>query len=287
MEGVTYDIVPDKQRMTDAEFRRISQFVTGEYGIKLPDFKKTMVEGRLHKRLRATGISSFKEYIELVFSKEGHQELLEMVDAISTNKTDFFRESAHFDFLTSKVLPEFQQLNSRNKLRIWSSAASSGEEIYSIAVNIEEYRLANNYPFDYTVLGTDISVDKLKYAISAVYPIDRIKEVPIEVRNRYFLKSKDATKKTVRVIPGIRSKVEFRRLNLMDNSYQVGSDFDIIFCRNVLIYFDKDIQEQVINKLASKLKPGGYFFLGHSESIIGKKVPLTQVIPTVYRKVNH
>ena len=285
MEKVAPNIIVDKQRMTDEEFRRISTFITTEYGIKLPDFKKTMVEGRLHKRLRATGIDSFKDYIDIVFSERGKNELLEMVDAISTNKTDFFRESGHFDFLNDHLLPEF--LNSaKSKLKIWSAAASSGEEIYSIAMMIEEFRAKENGArLNYSILGTDISIEKLRSAITAVYHEDRIKDVPIEVRNKYFLKSKDVSKRTVRIIPSLRSKVEFKRQNLMDHSYGVGDDFDIIFCRNVLIYFDKDLQERVINKLCSKLSVGGYFFLGHSESIIGKQVPLKQVIPTVYKKI--
>lgn len=278
------DIVPAKQRMTDSEFKRISEFITSQYGIKLPDFKKTMVEGRLHKRLRKTGISSFSEYIDVVFSDGGKAELLEMVDAISTNKTDFFRESTHFDFMTNTLLPEFCEGNKR-QLKIWSSAASSGEEIYTIAVVLEEFMAkSNSSRIDYKILGTDISVDKLKMAVSGVYANDRIKDIPTDLRDKYFLKSKDAGKKEVRVIPTLRSKVEFRRQNLMDTQYGVDSDYDIIFCRNVLIYFDKELQEKVINKLCDKLKVGGYFFLGHSESIIGKSVPLKQVKPTVYKK---
>lgn len=284
MYSTLENIVPAKQRMTDAEFKKISEFITSEYGIKLPDFKKTMVEGRLHKRLRTTGIRSFKEYIDLVFSDTGKSELLEMVDAISTNKTDFFRESTHFDFLSNKLLPEISSNNQRH-LKIWSSAASSGEEIYTIAIVLEEYLAqSNSSRIDYSILGTDISVDKLKAAVSAVYHNDRIKDIPTALRDKYFLKSKDNNKKEVRVIPSLRSKAEFRRQNLMDARYSVDSDFDIIFCRNVLIYFDKELQERVINKLCDKLKVGGYFFLGHSESIIGKSVPLKQVMPTVYKK---
>lgn len=284
MYSTLENIVPAKQRMTDAEFKKISEFITSEYGIKLPDFKKTMVEGRLHKRLRTTGIRSFKEYIDLVFSDTGKCELLEMVDAISTNKTDFFRESTHFDFLSNKLLPEISSNNQRH-LKIWSSAASSGEEIYTIAIVLEEYLAqSNSSRIDYSILGTDISVDKLKAAVSAVYHNDRIKDIPTALRDKYFLKSKDNNKKEVRVIPSLRSKAEFRRQNLMDARYSVDSDFDIIFCRNVLIYFDKELQERVINKLCDKLKVGGYFFLGHSESIIGKSVPLKQVMPTVYKK---
>lgn len=280
------NIVENVQRMSRDEFRQISEFITANYGIKLPDFKKTMVEGRLQKRLRRTGIRSFAEYIEYVFSNRGKEELLEMIDAISTNKTDFFRESSHFDFLTHKYLPAFIDANPRDPLKIWSAAASSGEEIYTIAMVIEEFiATSGGSRMNYSILGTDISIEKLKTAVSAIYPEDRIKDVPILYRDKYLMKSKDATKKMIRVIPSIRAKTQFQRLNLMDPQYDVRGVFDVIFCRNVLIYFDKDLQERVINKLCEKLKPGGHFFLGHSESIIGKNVPLKQIEPTVYQKI--
>jgi len=286
MGGAIANIVETTERMKLSEFHQISQFITSEYGIKLPDFKKTMVEGRLQKRLRQTGIPSFSKYIDFVFSLEGKGELLEMVDAISTNKTDFFRESSHFDFLNSTFLPKYSAENSREQLKIWSSASSSGEEIYTIAMIIEEFNAApENSKVNYSILGTDISVEKLRTAVSAIYPIDRIKDIPISFRDKYLLKSKDTSKKIVRFIPQIRSKAEFQRLNLMDTSYSVRQDFDIVFCRNVLIYFDKEMQEKVINRLCTKLKTGGYFFLGHSESIIGKNVPLRQIEPTIYQKI--
>lgn len=286
MSNFIPNIVEVAQRMTLSEFHQISTFITSEYGIKLPDFKKTMVEGRLQKRLRITGITSFSQYIDFVFSAEGKGELLEMVDAISTNKTDFFRESSHFDFLNNIFLPMYAQKSAREKLKIWSAAASSGEEIYTIAMVLEEFNTTpETSNVNYSILGTDISIDKLKTAISAIYPVDRIKDIPIMLRDKYLMKSKDEAKKIVRFIPQIRSKASFQRLNLMDSSYDVRESFDIVFCRNVLIYFDKEMQEKVINKLCEKLKRGGYFFLGHSESIIGKDVPLKQVEPTIYQKI--
>lgn len=286
LESTFQHIVPEKQRMSDNEFRQISTFITSNYGIKLPDFKKTMVEGRLQKRLRATALNSFKDYIELVFSQEGETELLEMVDAISTNKTDFYRESAHFDFLVNRLLPEYAEKNPRGKMKIWSAAASSGEEIYTIAFVIEEFiAKMTGLKIDYSILGTDISIEKLKAAVNAIYESDRIKDVPVDIRNKYLLRSKDRKSNQVRVIPAIRQKTSFQRQNLMDVNYPISKDFDAIFCRNVLIYFDKENQESVINKLCNHLKVGGYFFLGHSESIIGKSVPLKQIMPTVYRKI--
>ena len=271
--------------MTDVDFHRIGEYVTSNYGIKLPYFKKTMLEGRLQKRLKATGASSFKEYNEFVFGESGKGEILKMIDAISTNKTGFFRESAHFDFLINRLLPEYVADNPQRTLKIWSAAASSGEEIYTTAFAIEEFiSTMGQGKINYSILGTDISIEKLRQAISAVYEMKQIKHIPTTLRNKYFLRSRDRSSDTVRVVPAIRHKTRFQILNLMDAAYRVGNNFDAIFCRNVLIYFNRHDQGDVINKLCENLKTGGYFFLGHSESTIGKSVPLKQIIPTVYKK---
>ena len=247
--------VYEKQKLSEAEFGRISTFVTSNYGIRLPKEKKVMVEGRLQKRLRATGSTSFKQYLELVFGDHGETELVNMIDAISTNKTDFYRESAHFDFLTNTVLPQFREKNQKRSLSIWSSAASTGEEIYTMAMVLEEYNLKQSIDkqLDYRILGTDISVEALKQAVNAVYKFERIKDVPFDLRAKYFLKSKDRESNTVRVIPKLRNRATFRRFNLIDSHYNLEQNFDIIFCRNVLIYFDKAAQESVINILCGKL----------------------------------
>ena len=275
----------EKKRMNDAEFETLSNFVTLNYGIKLPESKRIMLEGRLQKRLKEVNVDSFKDYLEFVFSHDGQIELINMIDAISTNKTDFFRESAHFEFITNNLLRQFQAENKSEKMRFWSSAASTGEEIYTMAMVMNEYnRKSYEGGIDYSILGTDISVRALQQAVSAIYKHDRILNLPIELRKRYFLKSKDPQSDLVRVNAQLRSKTRFERLNLMDEVYNVGDEFDVIFCRNVLIYFDKETQEKVVNKLSDNLKPGGYLFLGHSESIIGKHVPLTQIQPTIYKR---
>lgn len=275
--------LPDKTRLNDEEFARISSYVTRNYGIKLPPEKKIMVEGRLQKRLRATAMPDFKSYVDLVLSEKGETELFAMIDAISTNKTDFFRESSHFDYLKDVFLPQWVEKHPHKVLNIWSAASSSGEECYTIAMVIEEFNRLNSQKVEYSIFGTDISRDILRKAVMAVYTSDRIKDVPPELRNRYFLRSKNRDQDTVRVIAKLRSKCRFGRLNLMDPDYKLTESFDLIFCRNVLIYFDQYNQEQVIRKLCNKLKPEGYFFLGHSESILGKNVPLLQLKPTIYR----
>ena len=228
----------EKVHLSDEDFNRISRFVTSNYGIKLPYEKKIMVEGRLQKRLRATQKKSFEEYTQWVLSEEGKYELISMIDAISTNKTDFFREASHFDYMKNELLPSLS-LSGKRDVKIWSSAASSGEELYTIAITMEEYnRESNKAPLEYSIHGTDISTQVLKKAVSAVYPFDRIRQLPLELRHKYFLKSKDANQNTVRVIPRLRKKCTYSRLNLIDDEYTINGEFDIIFCRNVLIYFD-------------------------------------------------
>lgn len=275
-----------KYKMTDEDFNKLSTFVYEELGIKMPYPKKIMLQGRLQKRVSALNMSTFKEYIEFVFSKEGQaDEIIKMIDLITTNKTDFFRESTHFDYLTETVLQELCSAKPSHKtIRIWSAGCSSGEEPYTIAIVMKEF-LQNHPEVDFEIYATDISLRILQKAATAIYPEERISVIPDSLKKKYFLRSKDQTVKTVRLVPEIRSRVKFSRLNFMDSYYSVEKEFDIIFCRNVLIYFDRDAQQDVICKLASKLKKDGYFFLGHSESITNMKVPLKQIKPTIFRKI--
>lgn len=275
-----------KTELSDKEFSKLSSFIYQEYGIKLPPVKKIMLQSRLHKRLKALGMFSFKEYLEYVFSKKGQEEeVIQMMDVVSTNKTDFFREPTHFEYIQHSLLPQIGRNFSKiNPLKIWSAACSSGEEAYTIAITMEEY-MAQDQNFDYRILGTDISTKVLQTAYNATYPIDRIDIIPIQLKKKYFLKSKDIANPRVRLTPNIRKKVSFDRLNFMDSTYSIPGEFDIIFCRNVLIYFDKDTQEKVINKLCTKLKSNGIFFLGHSESLTGISAPLKQLKPTIFEKI--
>jgi chemotaxis protein methyltransferase CheR len=275
-------IIANKE-LSHIDFGRLSEFIFGNFGIKMPINKKTMLQARLQSRLRERNMAGFKEYIDFVFSgEEGKEEIVKMIDVVSTNKTDFFREPKHFGFLTQSILPQFESRD----LKIWSSASSSGEEPYTISMVIEEFN-QDNPPINYSVCGTDISTRILEKATNAIYTEDRVSTIPLNLKRKYFLKSKNRENPTVRVIPELRKKNTFKRLNLMDPFYEhVPHDFDIIFCRNVLIYFDRKTQEMVINKQCRHLKPGGYFFLGHSESITGIEVPLKQVAPTIFKKIN-
>lgn len=272
-------------KMTDLEFNKLSTFIFKEYGIKMPPAKKIMLQSRLQKRLRELNIGSFKEYIDYVFNQKGHaDEIIHMIDVVSTNKTDFFREPSHFDFMTSFILPEFIKTPSNRFFKVWSAGCSSGEEPYTLSIVLSEYMLQCPN-FDFSIFATDISSRILQKAVTAIYDQSRIDMIPMTIKKRYFLKSKDSDSKSVRVIPQLRSRITFKRLNFMDAVYDAPHAFDLILCRNVLIYFDRDTQESVINKLCVKLKRGGYFMLGHSESIINLNVPLQQIKPTIYKRL--
>jgi chemotaxis protein methyltransferase CheR len=274
-----------KATLSKEDFNRLSSFIFKEYGIKMPEVKKTMLQSRLQKRLRELNITNYKDYVNYVFSPEGQEnEIIHMIDMVSTNKTDFFREPVHFEFLHTHVLPEFMQNGSGHKfIKIWSAGCSSGEEPYSIAISLSEFQ-ANHPNLDYSIFATDISSRMLKTGAEAIYKENRVSVVPMSLKKKYLLRSKDTANPTVRIVPQLRKKITFQRLNFMDTSYSVPDMYDVVFCRNVLIYFDRDTQEKVINKLCMKLKKGGYFFLGHSESITNIDVPLTQLKPTVFQR---
>ena len=271
-------------RLTDSDFNRLSQFVFQQSGIKMPPIKKIMLQSRLQKRLRELRITSFKEYADYVFSPEGQKnEIIHMLDVVSTNKTDFYREPVHFDFLQNEILPYFIKDNNSN-FKLWSAGCSSGEEPYTIAIILSEFK-ADNPKFNYSILGTDISSQILQKAAMAVYKEERISNVPLNIKHKYFLRSKDRENKTVRIINELRNKIRYQRLNFMDDTYNISEIFDVIFCRNVLIYFNRETQEQVITRLCQKLKTGGYLFIGHSESILGMNLPLEQIKPTIYKRL--
>lgn len=274
-----------EQKLTDTDFAKLSSFIYKSYGIKMPAEKRVMLQCRLQKRLKELCMASFEEYISYVFGKNGHQEAVLMMNHVSTNKTDFFREPNHFEFLSNELIPSlYARGGSCKSLKIWSAGCSSGEEVYTLAMVLQ--KLHEQQPlFDFQVLGTDISTKVLQAAVDAIYKNDRAAFIPLEYKQKYLLRSKDPAQRCVRIAPELRKKTSFARLNLMDDFYDVSGKFDIIFCRNVLIYFDKATQETVINKLCEKLKTGGYFFLGHSESIIGMNVPLKQVRPTIFTKL--
>jgi chemotaxis protein methyltransferase CheR len=273
--------------LSGRDFQRLAKFIQEYSGIKMPATKKTMVEGRLRKRVGAGGFANFTEYCRHVFDDGGMDtECLALIDAVTTNKTEFFREADHFRALVELVLPSLlaeRRNGSITPIKVWCTASSIGAEPYTLAMVLaDESRRLDGFRF--SILGTDISTKVLKTAALGIYPEEMIAPVPIDMRRRYLLRSKSNSRGLVRIVPELRRMVQFGRLNLMDESYPVDRGLDIVFCRNLLIYFDKPTQQAVLTRLCDHLRPGGYLFLGHSESLAGFGLPLSTVGTTVFRR---
>jgi len=267
------------------DFERLSAYIYQELGIQITDSKKTMLSGRLSKRLRALQLDSVTAYCDYLFSPSGQSlERVELFDAVTTNKTDFFREARHFDYLAATVLPQWQQgPHAGRSFKIWSAGCSSGEEPYTMAMVLNEYAEPHRSSrFDFEIVATDISTRVLDHAKTGVYHADRIIPVPAPIRRKYLLRSRDRNSPLVRITPQLRRKVRFGRLNFMDETFSLPYTMDAIFCRNVIIYFDSATREQLVRKFCRHLHPGGHLFLGHSESLHGFDLPLRQVGSTVY-----
>jgi chemotaxis protein methyltransferase CheR len=271
--------------LTDNEFLLFRKLVYDKCGINLHEGKKELVRARLGKRLREQGISRFKEYYQFLMEDDSGQELILMLDAISTNLTSFFRESKHFDFLKSQVLPGFIKPahgQAEKNLNIWSAGCSSGEEPYTISICLREY-MATEKTFNYKIIATDISTKVLATAAAGIYGQNQVQTVSAPLLHQYFQQGQGKWQNHVRVKPEIKSSVEFSRFNLMD-PFPKKDFFHIIFCRNVMIYFDKKVQEVVVNKFYDALVNGGYLFIGHSESLMGTQHRFHYVQPTIYKK---
>ena len=272
--------------LSDRHFRSIAEFIEGQVGIKLPAGKRLMLEGRLHKRVRALNYSDLNEYVEDLF--DGGQpdtELIHLIDCVTTNKTDFFREPSHFAFMKNVAVPELLGLRGRGSaaLKIWSAACSTGMEAYTTAIVLDDM-LRTGSRFRFRILGTDISTSVLDVAKAGIYTREMIAPVPDELARRYFLSSRDRLRAEVRVVPELRRSTNFMRMNLVDPVYPVDRDVDIIFCRNVLIYFEKHTQRKVVDRLRTHLRPGGYLMVGHSESMVHNGLTgLTQIQPTIFK----
>ena len=213
---------------------------------------------------------------------------MQMIDAVTTNKTDFFREPVHFQFLTETVLPEFlaeSAVSGRRKFIVWSAGCSTGEEPYTLAMVLNEFA-AQHPDLPYSILATDISTRVLEKASAGIYDQHLVEGIPLSLKQKYFLRSKDREKKLVRVVPGLRSCIAFQRVNLMDEHIIVPEKVDAIFCRNVIIYFERATQCKLLDRLCRSLKTGGYLFLGHSETVHGFDLPLVRIASTIYRKVS-
>ncbi|GFE74862.1 chemotaxis protein methyltransferase [Novosphingobium sp. TCA1] len=269
--------------MSKRNFARLAAYIYEYSGIKMPESKKTMLEGRLRRRQRTIGAPTLDDYCDYIFAAENlAAEGLSLINAVTTNKTDFFREPGHFEYLSKVILPDMTARGVRT-IRAWSAACSTGPEPYTMAMVLDDHAENRGGPA-YGILATDLDTDVLETARSGIYPAELVDPVPEALQRKYVMFPRDLARRDVRMVPALRSAIGFARLNLMDERYPVGEPMHLIFCRNVLIYFDKPTQRQVVSRLVDCLKPGGHLFLGHSESITGHDLPLTQVANTVFRK---
>lgn len=275
-------VIPSgSDRLSEYNMRRICDRIQEACGIHITTKKQTLVEGRMRRRMCVLGIDSPNAYCELLLEHDAQgDEFREFVDAVTTNKTDFFREPKHFDFLERVLLPQFVS-EGRRSLKLWSAASSTGAEAYTLAMVLDKF-FGNAGGFDFSILATDICNEVLAKGVLALYPDCMLEPVPEDYRRRYILVARDASRHEFRIAPHLRGKVQFRRLNLIDEAYPYDRNFDVIFLRNVLIYFDKATQRSVLDRLSRHLRPGGYLFLGHSETLAGSRLPLDQIANTVF-----
>jgi chemotaxis protein methyltransferase CheR len=270
--------------LTDAEFSRFRELVEREVGIHLSSVKQALVNARLLSRIRELGLRTFNEYYERVVASP-HDELIRFINAICTNETRFFREPNQFEYLRSKLIPTWQraaQEHRRGKrVRVWSAACSSGEEPYSVAMT-----LLSGLPADWSVdvLASDISTKVLERAVGAIYPMDRLGEVPADLHQPYLLRGTGSRAGTFRIGPNTRSAVRFQRENLVTSDFAPLGHFDLVLCRNVLMYFKPETRREVVLRLVRQLEGDGHLFVGHSESLHGLNLGLETMAPTIYRR---
>ena len=275
----------DGATLTAREFALFQQLVYESAGIQLGENKSALLVGRLGSRVRQLGLRSFGEYHEL--ASRNYDELVQLLDRIVTNETQFFREPMHFEFLASSVFPAWERDAQRGRrsrtIRVWSAACSTGEEPYSLAMALLD-RFGPDSGWSVEILATDISTRALEHARRAIWPAEKASRIPFSYRQRWMLRGRRTQEGRLKAGPGLRSAVRFARLNLSDESYPALGTFDLIFCRNALIYFSAESRRRVIDRLLRHLTADGYFFLGHAETLNGVTDVVRCVVPTVYAR---
>ncbi|MBA4137691.1 MAG: chemotaxis protein CheR [Opitutus sp.] len=272
--------------MRDSEFEFIRTLVYEHSRIQLGPDKRELVAARLGKRLRATQLPTIGEYCELLQSPQSEDERAHLIDAISTNHTFFFRENSHFDFVRTQLVPEMKVRQAKERwprFYAWSAACSSGEEPYSLAMTLNEC-LPASAGWPWHIECTDISHKILAKARAAIYKADVVAKLPAAQIKTYFQRGVGPQEGNFRVRPGLQAALSFHQLNLLEGEPPFRDPFHVIFCRNVMIYFDRKTQEELVNKLTRRLVPGGYLLVGHSESLTGIRHSLHMVKPAVYRR---
>jgi len=283
MEAAIY--IPEIITISDQEYQSISRLIYDRFGIHLGDQKKSLIVGRLQKELKTRGFSSFQEYYECVMNDTDGSVLSSLINKVSTNHTYFNRESAHFDYLASYALPEITaNIHQRDAqtIRIWSAGCSSGEEPYILSMILKDFMKNESRHREFGILATDISEKALLIARQGIYQYENVMRLPQNLRDRYFKKNAD---NTLEVVAEIKRQVLFRRLNLMRPVFPFKNKFHVIFCRNVMIYFDGATRESLLQRFHYNMETGGYLFLGHSESIGRNNSNFRYIKPAVYQKI--
>ncbi len=268
--------------ITDQEFKQLADFIQKNYGIHLKKEKQTLITGRLHKVLQDLGMKSFTEYFGYLVSDKSGVALAVLVDRITTNHTFFMREAEHFAYLKDQVLPFWKSNIKNHDIRVWCAASSTGEEPYTLAMILSDFFESEKTLWDKKLLATDISETALATAKLGLYTNERLQELPLYWRTKYFTKQ-DAS--NMRVNESLKSQVIYRKFNLVDEVFPFKKKMHIIFCRNVMIYFDQPTKDALINKMYDLLEPGGYLFIGHSESLNREATAFKYIKPAVYRKI--
>jgi chemotaxis protein methyltransferase CheR len=271
--------------MTDREFRQLRELVYERLGINLSGKKRSMLIGRLQKLLRTSGFKNFQDYYEYLVNDSGMKAMTELINRVTTNYSFFYRGKSHFEYFAQTVLPEvvgsLKKRNSRD-LRIWTAGCSTGEEPYMLTMLMREF-FGNEYSlWDGGILATDISEKVLTFARQGIYPEERTKEVPVQLRNKYLKKLNDGQRA---VNDTIKNEVIFRKFNLINKHYPFKKPFQIIFCRNVMIYFDKQTRDTLLHRFYEKTEPGGYLFIGHSETLGREQTLYKYIMPAVYKRL--
>lgn len=274
--------------LSENDRRKVASYIETNSGIRCPSSKHSLIETRLRKRQRVLGFASLKDYIHHALeTPDGESEKLHLLDALTTNKTDFYREIEHFQFLRLWLSEQLKQNGSwhgTRQLRCWSAGCSTGEEPYTLAIELLE--LKRGFPdLRFSILATDISLSCLQTARKAVYPHQRIEPMNTELRRRYLLRSRDSTANLVQIAPEVRKTVSFESFNLLLDDYRKLGLFDLIFCRNVMIYFDNRDRAAINNQFAKCLNQNGLLFIGHSETLIGDQGFFVRLRPTVYQRI--
>lgn len=286
VEMTEFDISTGERELSDADLQHVSSVIHASSGIALSPSKREMVRARLGRRMRALHIQSFSGYVQFLKSVQGPGELPFLLDVISTNTTSFFREPRHFELLREVVLPTLSKPPHRagaGSISLWSAGCSRGNEAYTLAMTVHDY--SEKAFIDFDILGTDISHPALEKARLGVYGAEEVdSQIPDLQKRRYMLKGTGAQVGNYRVVPELRDRVRFAYCNLMEGGPPGASAFNIIFCRNVMIYFDAETRARLIRGFYDLLAPGGYLFIGHSETLHGLSSQFEMVEPTVYRR---